>query len=77
MGTLSISHIFILLVLLTMIIGVAAFVFALIKASGSGSRPVSPPPNAMAPGWYPDHADPRLLRWFDGRQWTAQTQPRR
>ncbi|WP_245721294.1 DUF2510 domain-containing protein [Nocardia pseudovaccinii] len=20
----------------------------------------------MAPGWYPDHANPRLVRWFDG-----------
>ncbi|MBF6437649.1 DUF2510 domain-containing protein [Nocardia cyriacigeorgica] len=30
----------------------------------------------MAPGWYPDHADPSLLRWFDGHQWTAQTRPR-
>ncbi|OBK18353.1 DUF2510 domain-containing protein [Mycobacterium asiaticum] len=29
---------------------------------------------AMAPGWYPDNADPALLRYFDGRQWTSATQ---
>ncbi|WP_158887449.1 phospholipid scramblase-related protein [Amycolatopsis anabasis] len=27
------------------------------------------------PGWYPDHADPRLLRWWDGRAWTPNTRP--
>ncbi|MGW4769959.1 DUF2510 domain-containing protein [Nocardia sp. NPDC004278] len=30
----------------------------------------------MAPGWYPDHSNPALLRWFDGYQWTNQTHPR-
>ncbi|MFE9323586.1 DUF2510 domain-containing protein [Nocardia sp. NPDC052278] len=30
----------------------------------------------MAPGWYPDHANPGLVRWFDGYQWTNYTQPR-
>lgn len=29
-----------------------------------------PPPN-----WYPDANDPSLVRWWDGRQWTAQVQP--
>ncbi|MFE3441520.1 DUF2510 domain-containing protein [Nocardia sp. NPDC059180] len=76
MGALSIWHILVLIVLLAMIAGVGTLVFAIIKASGSGSRPVGRPPAAMAPGWYPDHADPSLLRWFDGQQWTPQTQPR-
>lgn len=31
----------------------------------------APPP----PGWYPDARDPRLHRWWDGRTWTANTQP--
>ena len=30
----------------------------------------SPPP-----GWYPDQADPRYVRWWDGRQWTDRVQP--
>lgn len=29
----------------------------------------------IAPGWYPDNADPRLQRWWDGIQWTAHTTP--
>lgn len=27
------------------------------------------------PGWYPDFTDKTLLRWWDGTQWTAYTQP--
>ena len=27
-------------------------------------------------GWYPDNQDAALLRWWDGTQWTAHTQPR-
>ncbi|MDX8050106.1 phospholipid scramblase-related protein [Lentzea sp. BCCO 10_0798] len=29
-----------------------------------------------APGWYPDNADPRFVRWWDGVQWTPHVQPR-
>lgn len=28
-----------------------------------------------ATGWYPDAHDPRVLRWFDGFQWTQAVQP--
>ncbi|GAA4611888.1 phospholipid scramblase-related protein [Saccharopolyspora hordei] len=31
--------------------------------------------NAPPPGWYPDQADPRYVRWWDGRQWTPHVQP--
>jgi hypothetical protein len=33
--------------------------------------------SGLAPGWYPDQNDPDLMRYFDGRVWTAQTEPRR
>lgn len=33
----------------------------------------APPP----PGWYPDQADQRYVRWWDGRQWTQHVQPAR
>ena len=32
--------------------------------------------SGLAPGWYPDQNDPNMTRYFDGRVWTAQTQPR-
>jgi Protein of unknown function (DUF2510) len=32
--------------------------------------------NGLAPGWYPDQQDMNQMRYFDGRVWTAQTQPR-
>ncbi len=28
-----------------------------------------------SPGWYPDPHDPRLVRWFDGEQWTGHAAP--
>ena len=28
---------------------------------------------AAVPGWYPDPADPKLLRYFDGQAWTSTT----
>jgi hypothetical protein len=30
----------------------------------------------VAPGWYPDQADQRFVRWWDGTQWTPHVQPR-
>jgi hypothetical protein len=42
-------------------------------------QPVAQQPVAtsgLAPGWYPDQNDPNSMRYFDGRAWTPQTQPR-
>lgn len=43
-----------------------------VAAAGS-AQPIHPA--AVQPGWYPDQCDHRFLRWWDGRQWTAHTQP--
>jgi hypothetical protein len=42
-------------------------------------QPVAQQPVAtsgLAPGWYPDQNDSNSMRYFDGRVWTPQTQPR-
>ncbi|MEV2220115.1 DUF2510 domain-containing protein [Nocardia vinacea] len=53
--------------------------------SGTGGRRARPahravrisqPAPSLTPGWYPDPANPGVVRWFDGRQWTPHTQPR-
>lgn len=28
-------------------------------------------------GWYPDPSNPSLVRWYDGKKWTENVQPRR
>ena len=43
-------------------------------------QPIVQPPattSGLAPGWYPDQNDPNSMRYFDGRAWTSQTEPRR
>ncbi len=43
-------------------------------------QPVAQQPPAtsgLAPGWYPEQNDPDSMRYFDGRVWTSQTEPRR
>ena len=32
--------------------------------------------SGLAPGWYPDQNESDLMRYYDGRVWTSQTQPR-
>ena len=34
------------------------------------------PSSGLTPGWYPDQQDMNMVRYYDGRVWTAQTQPR-
>jgi len=41
-----------------------------VKASKVVPDPVLP---FLPAGWYPDQADPALVRWFDGHSWTNQT----
>ncbi|MFL6081888.1 MAG: DUF2510 domain-containing protein [Mycobacterium sp.] len=36
-----------------------------------------PATSGLTPGWYPDQNDPNSMRYFDGRVWTSQTEPRR
>jgi Protein of unknown function (DUF2510) len=39
-------------------------------------QPPAPTSGGLAPGWYPDQNDPDSMRYYDGRTWTSQTQPR-
>jgi len=32
--------------------------------------------SGLAPGWYPGQNESNLMRYYDGRVWTSQTQPR-
>ncbi|GAC1409442.1 MAG: hypothetical protein NVS4B6_26350 [Mycobacterium sp.] len=31
------------------------------------------PSGSLAPGWYPDQNDHRMVRYYDGRVWTSET----
>jgi Protein of unknown function (DUF2510) len=76
------------LIWILILIAIVAAVVAVIRRSGERSRsttvveqpqPVvrqaAPASGGLAPGWYPDQNDPSLMRYYDGRVWTAQTQP--
>ena len=80
------------LVWILVLIAIVAVVITVVRAlSGPrAERPVERPvveqpvvqqqpvaTSGLAPGWYPDQQDPSLMRYFDGRVWTAQTEPRR
>ncbi len=69
------------------LIAIVAVVIAVVRAMArpSAERPVVEQPvvqqqpvvtSGLAPGWYPDQQDMNQMRYFDGRVWTAQTQPR-
>ena len=59
------------IVYLVLMAGVVVGIVFLVKAK---AKSAGPPP--MAPNWYPDPADPELLRYFDGQSWTGATRPR-
>ena len=71
--------ILILVVIIAVILAVVRAV-ARPRSSTVVEQPVArqaPPAAAggLTPGWYPDQNDPSLMRYYDGRVWTAQTQP--
>lgn len=66
LGTLTADIVF-----LVLIAGVAVGIVFLVKAKSKPPSEAAAPPN-----WYPDPADPELLRYFDGESWTGATQPR-
>jgi hypothetical protein len=78
------SLIWLLMVILIVAVVVWAVRFALAPREPRAYRepPVvqqqSPPATSgLAPGWYPDQNDPNSMRYYDGRVWTSQTEPRR
>jgi hypothetical protein len=79
LGSLSIWHWLILLIILAIIVGaVVGFVVLIVRLTKPKSvNPSGVPgvPTATAPGWYPDPNDSSLVRYFDGRVWTSSTQP--
>ena len=75
------------LIWILVLIAIVAVVIAVARAMSSprAERPVVEQPvvqqqpvatSGLAPGWYPDQQDMNMMRYFDGRVWTAQTQPR-
>ncbi len=75
------------LIWILVLIAIVAVVIAVVRAMArpSAERPVVEQPvvqqqpvvtSGLAPGWYPDQQDMNQMRYFDGRVWTAQTQPR-
>lgn len=54
-----------------------------IRADGAANRPltaftadIEPAPDLPVAGWYVDPGDTRYWRWWDGANWTTDTQPR-
>jgi hypothetical protein len=70
-----------ILILLAIIAAVVAVVRAVTRPRSAAvveqpvARQAPPAASGLAPGWYPDQNDPSLMRYYDGRVWTAQTQP--
>jgi hypothetical protein len=52
--------------------GVIVVVVGLWHAASRANNP-SPMTAARLPGWFPDHDDPTLLRYWDGTAWNGDT----
>lgn len=73
------------LVWILILVVIIAVILAVVRAVGGPrsstvveqpvARQAAPPAGGLTPGWYPDQNDPSLMRYYDGRVWTAQTQP--
>jgi Protein of unknown function (DUF2510) len=80
------------LIWILVLIAIVAVIIAVVRAVATprAERPVVERPvveqpavqqqpvatSGLAPGWYPDQQDTNMMRYFDGRVWTAQTEPR-
>jgi Protein of unknown function (DUF2510) len=79
------------LIWILVLIAIVAVIIAVVRAmsgarpQGPVERPVAERPvvqqqpvatTGLAPGWYPDQQDMNMMRYFDGRVWTSQTEPR-
>ncbi|OBK27907.1 hypothetical protein A5634_21350 [Mycobacterium asiaticum] len=66
-----------LLILIVMalvgLVVVAGIIVVLVRLVDSPKSQPDQWQSAAVPGWYPDHNDPKVLRYFDGRAWTANT----
>jgi hypothetical protein len=77
------SLIWLLIVLVVIAVIVWAVRMALAPREGRTYReqtvvqqPVAQQPahsGGLAPGWYPDQNDHRMMRYYDGRVWTSET----
>ena len=75
------------LIWILVLIVIVAVVIAVLRtlSASRAERPVVEQPvvqqqpvasSGLTPGWYPDQQDMNKMRYYDGRVWTAQTQPR-
>jgi hypothetical protein len=77
----AISSVISILILIAIIAVVVAVVRAMARPRSATvveqpvMRQAPPAASGLAPRWYPDRDDPSLMRYYDGRVWTAQTQP--
>jgi hypothetical protein len=82
MGSLN-SIVWLLIVIVVIAVIVWAVRMALAPREGRTYReqtvvqqPIAQQPaqsSGLAPGWYPDQNDHRMMRYYDGRVWTSET----